>query len=50
MERQRRGLTLNSSNNDGLRVTGGDDGVQVFSAGGDGVQCKWTRRSTAACQ
>ncbi len=31
------GLTLNSSNDDGLRVSGGDNGIQVDSAGGHGV-------------
>jgi hypothetical protein len=31
------GLTLNSSDYDGLQVTGGDDGVHVESAGHDGV-------------
>ena len=31
------GLTLNSSNDDGLRVSGGDNGVQIESAGNHGV-------------
>jgi len=34
------GLTLNSSNEDGLRVSGGDDGIQVESASDDGVFVK----------
>jgi len=31
------GLTLNSSNNTGFRVSGGMDGISVTSAGGDGL-------------
>lgn len=31
------GLTLNSSNGDGLHVSGGDDGIYVNGAGDDGI-------------